>query len=85
MLSLKLGQIWQFLNESSCNVRILGSVLLLLFRHSDKNSITQEERQATSPKLVTGFHLPHAIEMRLHVRKINAAILIPETVGSVSV
>ncbi len=31
------------------------------------------------------LHLPHAIVVRLHVRKINVVNLTPETVGSVGV
>ncbi len=42
---------------------------LLLFRHSAKSLNAQEERVATSPYLVTRLHLPHAIVVRLHVRK----------------
>ncbi len=30
-------------------------------------------------QLVTGLYLPHAIVVRLHVRKINVVILTPET------
>ncbi len=60
-------------------------LLLLLFRHSAKSSIAQDERLATSPGLVTRLHLRHAIAVRFHVRKINAVILTPETVGTVGV
>ncbi len=38
----------------------------------------QEERLATSPYLVTRLHLLHAIEVRLHMRKINVVILTQE-------
>ncbi len=53
--------------------------------HNAKRLIAQEERQATSPYLVTRLYLPHVIVVRLHVRKINVVILTPETVGTVSV
>ncbi len=43
----------------------------------------QEERLATSPSFVTRLHLPHAIVVRLYVRKINIVILTPETAGTV--
>ncbi len=36
--------------------------LLLLFRHSAKSSIAEEERLATSPWLVTRLGLPHTME-----------------------
>ncbi len=49
-----------------------GLWLLLLFRHCAKSLHAQKERLATSPQLVTGLHLPHAIVERLHVRKSNA-------------
>ncbi len=39
--------------------------LSLLFRLSAKSPIAQEERLATSPYLVTRFHLPHAVVGRL--------------------
>ncbi len=48
-------------------------VLLLLF-----SSISQEERLATSPSLVTRLHLPHAIVVRVHVHIPDVGILIPE-------
>ncbi len=35
--------------------------------------------------LVTRLHRPHAIVIRLHVRKIDDAILTPETAGTVGV
>ncbi len=53
--------------------------LLLLFRHSAKSLNAQDERLVTSPYLVTRLHLPHAIEVRLHMRKSNVVILTPET------
>ncbi len=60
-------------------------LLLLLFRHGAKSLNAQEERRVTSPQLVTRLPLPHAIEVRLHVRKSNAIILTPETVVTVGV
>ncbi len=36
----------------------------------------------TTAWLVTRHHLPHAIVVRLHVRKINVVILIAETAGT---
>ncbi len=62
MLSLKLWQLWQCLDENGFNVKILGSVLQLLFRQSAKSLNVQEERLATSPQMVTRLHQPHAIE-----------------------
>ncbi len=44
-----------------------GLFLLLLFMLSAKNSIAQEERLTTSFLLVARLHLPHEIEVRLHV------------------
>ncbi len=60
-------------------------MLLLLFRHSARSSLAQEERLATLVLIVTRPHLPRAILVRLHVRKVNVVILAPETVGTVSV
>ncbi len=60
-------------------------LLLLLFRHSAKSSIAQEERLAILPYLVTRLHLLHAIVMRFHVHKINVVILTPEMAGTVGV
>ncbi len=51
---------------------------LLLFRHSAESLSAQEEHLATSLYLVTRPHLQHAIEVRLHMRKINVVILTPE-------
>ncbi len=59
--------------------------LLLLFRHSAKSSIAQEERLATSPLFVTRLHRPHAIVVRLHVRKVNVVTLTQETAVTVGV
>ncbi len=36
----------------------------------------------TGASLVTRLRLPHAIVVRLHVRKINVVILIAETAGT---
>ncbi len=58
---------------------------LLLFRHGAKILNAQDERLATSPKLVTRLHLPHAIVVRLHVCKSNVVILTPETAVTVGV
>ncbi len=44
----------------------LLSLLVLLFRHSPKSPIVQEEHQAKS---VTNLHLAHAILVRLLVLK----------------
>ncbi len=52
--------------------------MLLLFRHSAKSLIAQEEHLAASPYLVTRLHLLHAIVVRFHVRKNNVVILTPE-------
>ncbi len=54
---------------------------LLLFRHSAKILNAQEERLATSPRLATRLHLPHAVVVSLHLRKSNVVILTPETAG----
>ncbi len=59
-------------------------LLLLLFRHSAKSLNAQEHRLAISPLMVTRFHLPHAIVVRLHVRKGDVVILTPETVVTVA-
>ncbi len=60
--------------------------LLLLFRHSAKGLNAQGERLATLPQLVTRLlHLPHAIVVRLRMRKINIVILTPETAVAVGV
>ncbi len=56
-----------------------GSLLLLLFGHSANSSIYQDERLATSAQLATRFHLPRAIEVRLHVLKTGVAIITPKT------
>ncbi len=45
----------------------------------------QDEQPAASTLLVTSLHLPREIAVRLHVRKSNAFILTPETVGTVGV
>ncbi len=58
---------------------------MLLFRHGAKSLNAQDECLATSPWLVTGLHLPHAIVVRLHVRKSNTVILTPEKVGTFNV
>ncbi len=50
-------------------------LLLLLFRHNAKSLNVQEERLAISPQLVTRLHLPHAIVVKLHLRKSNVVIL----------
>ncbi len=55
-------------------------LLLLLFSHSFKGSLAQEERLTTSPYLVTRPHLPHAMVVRLHV-----AIHTPGTAASFGV
>ncbi len=60
-------------------------LVLLLFRHSAKSLNTQEERLATLPQLVTRLHLPHALVVRLHVRKSYVVILTPKTAGTVGV
>ncbi len=60
-------------------------VSLLFLRHSTKSLAAQEERLVTSPYLVTRLQRPHAIVVRLHVRKINDVILIPKTAGIVDV
>ncbi len=66
-----------------CSARQLTlSFLLLLFRHSAKSLNVQEERLATSHYLVTRLHPPHAIAVRLYVRKSNVVILTPETAGT---
>ncbi len=64
---------------------VLQLLLLFLFVHSTKSSIVQEECLATSAYLATRLHLPQAIEVGLHVRKINVVILTPETAGTVDV
>ncbi len=73
---------------TSAQIRKLGKYVqqMLLFRRSEMSLDAQEQRLATSPYLVTTLHLPHAIEVRLHVRKINV-VIIPslETVGTVGV
>ncbi len=60
-------------------------LLLLLFRHSAKSSNAQDEHLSSSPWLLTRIHLPHAVAVRLHVRKNNVAILTPETAVAVGV
>ncbi len=52
---------------------------LFLFRHSAMSSITHKERLATLLELLTRLQLPHALVVRLHVRKSNVVILTPET------
>ncbi len=57
-----------------------------MFRHSAKSFNALEEHLTVSPLLVTRLHLPHAIIVRLHVRKISVFIILtPETVGTVGV
>ncbi len=53
---------------------LLLLLLLLLFGHSAKSKNAQE-----------WLHLPHAIVVRLHVRKSNGVILTPETLVTVGV
>ncbi len=60
-------------------------LLLLLFRHSAKSLTAQDERLATLRRMVTRLHLPHAIVVRLNVRKGNVVILTPETAVNVGV
>ncbi len=60
-------------------------LVLLLFRHSAKNKNAQDERLAISSLMATRLHLPHAIVVRLDVRKSNVAILTPETAVTVGV
>ncbi len=60
-------------------------MLLLLFMHSTKSSILQEEYQATSPLFVLRLHLSHAIAVELHVHKTDIESLTPETMGSFGV
>ncbi len=61
-------------------------MLLLLFMHSTKSSILQEEYQATSPLFVLRLHLSHAIAVELHVhKKTDIESLTPETMGSFGV
>ncbi len=58
----------------------------MLLSHSAESVNAQKERLTTSPFLVTRLHLPHAIVVKLHVRKINGVIILtPETVVTVSV
>ncbi len=45
----------------------------------------QEERLATSPQLVTRLRLPHAIVVRLHLRKSNVVILTQKMAGEIGV
>ncbi len=47
-------------------------MLLLLLMHSAKSLNAQEERPVTSPEMVTRLHLPHAIDVRLHVVRLQA-------------
>ncbi len=64
----------------------MPQLLSLLLSHCAESLNAQEERLATSPLLVTRLHLPHAIVVKLHVRKINGVIILtPETVVTVSV
>ncbi len=65
-------------------LRICDTVLVL-FRHNAKSLNAHEERQTTALKFATRLHLPHAIVVRLHVRKINVVILIPEVAATVGV
>ncbi len=58
-------------------------MIVLLVRHRAKSLISQEERLATSPQLVTRLHLSHALVVRLHVRKSSVVILTPETADTV--
>ncbi len=61
-------------------------LLLLLFRHINVKSLNAYEgRLATSPQLVTRLHLPHAIVVRLHVRKRNVVTLTMEVAYTVGV
>ncbi len=55
----------------------------MLLRHNAKSSIAEEERLATSPYLVTGFYLPHAIVVSLCVRENNVVILTPKKLAEV--
>ncbi len=55
-------------------------MLLLLFRHSARISLAQEERLATLVLIVTRPHLPRAIL----VRKITRGTLAPETAGTMA-
>ncbi len=59
--------------------------LLVLFRQSAMGEKNQDECLATSPYLATRLHVPHAIEVRLHVHKNYVFILTPETTGLVGV
>ncbi len=38
-----------------------------------------------TPLLVARLYLPHAVAVRLHVRKVNIVILTPESADTVSV
>ncbi len=59
-------------------------LVLLMFRHSAKN-LDAKKYLATLPLLVTRLYMPHAIVVRLHVRKSNVVILTQETAGIVGV
>ncbi len=76
MFNGKKLSVYVYMGEGSC---------FLLLRHSANSSIAQEERPATSSYLVTRLHLPHAIVVRLHVRKICVDILTSESAGLIGV
>ncbi len=80
-----LGGVSVMRSRGGASVMVSATALLLLFRHSANSRNAQEEHLATSPSLVTRLHLPHAIVVRLHVRKSNVVILTPETAGTVGV
>ncbi len=60
-------------------------VFTLLCRQNARNLNGQEERLAPSPLMVTRLHLSHAIVVKLHVSKINVAILAFETAVAVGI
>ncbi len=64
------------MSRDACVLRCAARLCVLLFRHCAKSFNAQDERLATSPYLISRLHLPHAIVVRLHVRKINVIILI---------
>ncbi len=53
--------------------------LFLQFGQNAMSSLAQEGSLATTPWLVTMFHLPHAIKARLHVHNADVVILATET------
>ncbi len=59
--------------------------LLLLFRLSAESSIAQERAPGCFTLWVTRVHLPRAIVVRLHVRKINVVILTPKMAVTVGI